>query len=166
MRAPEPSNSGNHPVRRLRAMATAALVIALSACATHTDVRTSSPAPAAIPEAGPATNPATGSAPTVKACPAGDGVVVRVVPINAAGRNANADLMGGGVVGGVLGNQGAAGDAHGGASGGGTNGDIVRYDLYVRLDRGDRIIVNQREAGGIVTGSRVTVESCRARLIR
>lgn len=151
--------------RRLRTTAVAALAIALSSCATHSEVvRTPPPVPAAGPEAGSTTNPATGSATTTKSCPAGDGVVVRVIPINAAGRNANADLMSGGVVGGVLGDQGSAGTAQGGASGSsGTNGDVVRYDLYVRLDQGGRIIVNQRDATGIVTGSRVTVENCRAR---
>jgi outer membrane lipoprotein SlyB len=152
--------------RRVQPIALAVFVIALSACATHTEVRQTPSNSAPNPNASPAASSTANPTPTAKTCPSGNGVVMRVVPINAAGHNANVDLMSGGVVGGVLGNQGGSGNAQGGASGGGPNGDVVRYDLYVKLDNGGRFIVNQRDATGIVTGSRVTVESCRARLVR
>jgi hypothetical protein len=162
MRQADMPIAGNRWERRFRTLAASALAVALSACASHTAMRPSSSNP--VPSS--ASNASTNPTPAAKTCPAGNGAVVRVVPINAAGRNANADLMNGGVVGSVLADP-HGGQAQGGASGGsGTNTGVVRYDFYVRLDKGDRIIISQRDAAGIVAGSRVTVEGCRARLIR
>lgn len=132
----------------------------LSACATHPATR----APITQPTAATSTNAsaisiATPPPPVAPACPDGDGVVVRVVPIDATGRNANVDLMQGGVVGGVLGDGKDAGNPQGA---GAANAAIARYDLYVKLDSGEKIILDQRDAVGIVVGSRVRVAACRA----
>ncbi len=151
---------------RVRLILAATLAIMLSACATHIETVPTPSNPASDGVANAATTPSANPPPAAKTCPAGAGAVVRVVPINAAGRNANADLMNGGVVGGVLGGPGSTDKAQGGASGGSANGGVAHFDIYVLLDQGERIILNQRDATGIVTGSRVTVEGCRARLIR
>jgi hypothetical protein len=150
--------------RKLRSPTTAALTLVLSACATHPEARTTDSIPAPDQTAMQLPRPAATPA---QACPTGEGVVVRVVPLDAAGRDANAELMQGGVVGGVLGGGKDSGMPQGGASGGASaDGAGIRYDFYVRLDRGDRIILNQRGASGIASGTRVVVENCRARPIR
>jgi outer membrane lipoprotein SlyB len=60
-----------------------------------------------------------------------------------------------GVVGGVLGNQvGQDGNK------------VAAYDIYVRLDDGRKLIVNQRDLGSIRLSSYVSVDGCKATLIR
>ena len=82
----------------------------------------------------------------------------------------------GGIVGGVLGNQVGKGNGKtaatvvgvvGGAVVGNEiekNGNGSSYDVYVRMDDGRRLILNQRDLGGVREGSHVQVEGNRARL--
>ncbi|HEY2344977.1 MAG TPA: hypothetical protein VGH80_03730 [Xanthomonadaceae bacterium] len=140
-----------------RSFVVAALVLALAACATNSTVREPMPAPGTTvivpPNAGHgAPNPAS-------RCIAGDGRVVRLT--NPDGHDA-AGTMSGGVLGGVLGNATNEQDAHPSAGGNGPG-----HDLYVQMDDGRKLIVSQRELGGIGMGSRVSVDAnCRARLVR
>lgn len=83
----------------------------------------------------------------------------------------------GGIVGGVLGNQVGSGSGRraatvAGAVGGAVAGNAIEretnaaysYDLFILMDDGRRIVVNQRELGGIRTGSHVIVRGNRASL--
>ncbi|ODU43795.1 glycine zipper 2TM domain-containing protein [uncultured Aquimonas sp.] len=84
----------------------------------------------------------------------------------------------GGIVGGVLGNQVGGGSGRtaatvAGAIAGGVVGNelekdrasAARYELYVLMDDGRRIIVNQPDLDGIREGSYVRVSNRRARLL-
>lgn len=136
----------------------AVALLALAGCATQAPYRTSSEinVPATTAPAATAT-PSTPSASTNGArCVAGSGVVVRV------GNDAQAAaMMQGGVLGGVLADdgKGAGSQAATPASGG--------HDIYVRMDDGRKLIVNQHDIGGIAAGTRVAIDaSCRARVAR
>lgn len=137
----------------------AVALLALAGCATQAPYRTSpqinppaTTAPAAT--ATPTTpNPSTNGA----RCVAGSGVVVRV---GSDAHTATA-MMQGGVLGGVLADdgKGAGSQAATPASGG--------HDIYVRMDDGRKLIVNQHDIGGIAAGTRVAIDaSCRARVAR
>ena len=93
--------------------------------------------------------------------------------------NSTAGTILGAVVGGVLGNTVGKGDGRTaatvvGAVGGAVVGNEIEkdnnaagsFDIYVRMDDGRRLILNQRELGGIREGSYVDVEGNRAHLIR
>ncbi len=84
----------------------------------------------------------------------------------------------GGIVGGVLGNQVGGGSGRtaatvAGAIAGGVVGNELekdrassaRYELYVLMDDGRRIIVNQADLNGIREGSYVRINGNRARLM-
>ena len=84
----------------------------------------------------------------------------------------------GGIVGGVLGNQVGSGSGRkaatvAGAIAGGIAGNNIEknrnsagmYELYVRMDDGRRIVVDQRDLNGIREGSYVKVSGGRARLL-
>ena len=84
----------------------------------------------------------------------------------------------GGIVGGVLGNQVGSGSGRkaatvAGAIAGGIAGNNIEknnnaagmYELFVRMDDGRRIVVDQRDLNGIREGSYVTVSGGRARLL-
>lgn len=136
----------------------AVALLALAGCATQAPYRTSSEinVPATTAPAATAT-PSTPSPSTNGArCVAGSGVVVRV------GNDAQAAaMMQGGVLGGVLADdgKGAGSQAATPASGG--------HDIYVRMDDGRKLIVNQHDIGGIAAGTRVAIDaSCRARVAR
>ena len=82
----------------------------------------------------------------------------------------------GAIVGGALGNQVGKGDGRKAATvvgvvGGAVVGNEIEknsngssFDVYVRMDDGRRLILNQRDLGGIREGSHVQVEGNRARL--
>lgn len=136
----------------------AVALLALAGCATQAPYRTSSEinVPATTAPAATAT-PSTPSPSTNGArCVAGSGVVVRVGNYAQA-----AAMMQGGVLGGVLADdgKGAGSQAATPASGG--------HDIYVRMDDGRKLIVNQHDIGGIAAGTRVAIDaSCRARVAR
>lgn len=135
-----------------RGLLGAAFALLLAACATQTSVREPMPAP------GPVITPAApGHAPNAAPrCAAGSGHVVRVTNLGPGQDGTGA--MGGGVLGGVLGTNDQA--AHPATSGAG-------HDIYVQMDDGRKLIVAQRELGGIAVGSRVSVDAtCRASLLR
>ncbi|MBB5206622.1 glycine zipper 2TM domain-containing protein [Chiayiivirga flava] len=84
----------------------------------------------------------------------------------------------GGIVGGVLGNQVGGGSGRkaatvAGAIAGGVAGNAIEknnnaaamYELFVRMDDGRRIVVDQRDLNGIREGSYVKVSGGRARLL-
>lgn len=84
----------------------------------------------------------------------------------------------GGIVGGVLGNQVGGGSGRtaatvAGAIAGGVVGNelekdrnsAARYELFVHMDDGRRIVVNQADLNGIREGSYVRVSGNRARLL-
>ena len=130
---------------RRRAGLLVAATLVLSACAT---------APEQRPEPGPVVRPPATSPPGApKGCAPGDGRVVRLTD------KTTADTMNGGVLGGVLADNanGSGGQAHApGAAGG--------HDIYVQMDDGRKLIVNQRDLGGIAVGVKVSIDAaCRAR---
>ena len=138
-------------MRRLhRRLFVVALALALSACATRSTVQEpiQAPAPAVV---GP------GPSNAMPRCVAGKGLVVRMAAVDPA--NDPASAMNGGILGSVLGGDKPA---HPAATGNGPS-----HDIYVQMDDGRKLIVSQRELGGIGQGSRVAVdEGCRARLLR
>ena len=84
----------------------------------------------------------------------------------------------GGIVGGVLGNQVGGGSGRkvatvAGAIAGGIAGNEIekdsrgapRYELFVRMDDGRRLVVTQQDLNGIREGSYVRVNGGRARLL-
>lgn len=84
----------------------------------------------------------------------------------------------GGIVGGVLGNQVGGGSGRtaatvAGAIAGGVVGNELekdsrsapRYELFIQMDDGRRIVVNQQDLNGIRQGSYVRVSGNRARLM-
>jgi len=84
----------------------------------------------------------------------------------------------GGIVGGVLGNQVGGGSGRraataAGAIAGGVAGNAIerdrnaapRYEIFVRMDDGRRLVVTQTELGGIRQGAAVQVRGNRAYLL-
>jgi outer membrane lipoprotein SlyB len=106
------------------------------------------------------------------------GVVDRI-EVNAGDRHTSGGgAVVGALVGGLLGNQVGKGDGRkaatvAGAVAGGFAGNSIernsradeRYEIYVRLDDGRRLVLTQRNLDGIREGSRVVVNNDRARLL-
>lgn len=105
------------------------------------------------------------------------GVVERIEQYEGERRAGGAGAVAGAVIGGVLGSQVGSGRGRtaataAGAVAGGVAGHQIEknvnaapeYDLYVRMDDGRRIVVNQRDLRGIREGSRVRVSGDTARL--
>jgi len=152
----------------VRLLATAALTLALSACATGPGYYGPGP--------GPGYGPPPGAYNTrCMSC----GRVERIERVYGDRRTSGTGAVVGGIVGGVLGNTVGKGDGRTaatvvGAVGGAVVGNEIEksnnaagsFDIYVRMDNGRRLIINQREIGGIREGSYVDVEGNRAHLIR
>ena len=105
------------------------------------------------------------------------GQVERIDRVYGQRESTGAGAVLGGIIGGVLGNQvgggsGRAAATVAGAIAGGVAGNALekdsrsapRYELYVLMDDGRRIIVTQPELNGIREGSYVRVSGNRARL--
>jgi outer membrane lipoprotein SlyB len=147
---------------KARLISAAAMAIALSACAT-----------------GPGHDRSSGgydnsSANQCRTC----GTVDRIEQIHGDRHSTGTGAVLGGVVGGVLGNQVGKGNGKtaatvvGVVAGAAVGNEIEKnqngssFDIYVRMDDGRRLILNQRDLGGIEAGSYVSVENNRARLVR
>ena len=107
------------------------------------------------------------------------GTVDRIEQISGDRHSTGTGAVLGGVIGGVLGNQVGKGNGKTAATVVGVvagaavgnevekdNNGATTFDIYVRMDDGRRLIVNQRDPGGIREGSYVSVEGGKARLIR
>lgn len=146
----------------LRLSLVAAMAIALSACAT-----------------GPGYNDSRSgydnySSNQCRSC----GTVDRIEQIYGDRHSTGTGAVLGGVVGGVLGNQIGKGNGKtaatvvGVVAGAAVGNEIEKnkngssFDIYVHMDDGRRLILNQRDLGGINTGSYVSVENNKAHLIR
>jgi outer membrane lipoprotein SlyB len=105
------------------------------------------------------------------------GVVERIEQYYGERRSSGGGAVAGAIIGGVLGNQigsgsGRAAATAAGAIAGGVAGNqiekntrgSVRYDLFVRMDDGRRIVLSQRDLRGIREGSRIQVRGNSARL--
>ena len=106
------------------------------------------------------------------------GVVERIERVYGERQASGGGAIAGAVIGGVLGNQVGSGSgrqaaAVAGAIAGGVAGHQVEkntnaaptYDLFVRMDDGRRIVLNQRDLRGIHEGSRVRVSGRSASLM-
>ena len=105
------------------------------------------------------------------------GRVERIERTDGDGRTSGAGAVAGAVVGGLVGNQIGSGSGRtaatvGGAVLGGIAGNEIeenanegRYDIYIRMNDGRRVVVSQRDLNGVREGSPVRVEGGRARLI-
>lgn len=106
------------------------------------------------------------------------GVVERIERIYGERRAGGGGAVAGAIVGGVLGNQVGSGSGRkaatvAGAIAGGVAGNQIEkntnaaptYDLFVRMDDGRRIVLNQRDLHGIREGSRIRVSGNSARLL-
>lgn len=107
------------------------------------------------------------------------GVVERIEQYYGEREASGGGAVAGAIIGGVLGNQVGGGSGRraataAGAIAGGVAGHQIereinagaRFDLFVRMDDGRRIVVSQRDLGGIRQGSRVEVRGSSARLLR
>lgn len=105
------------------------------------------------------------------------GVVERIEQYYGERRASGGGAVAGAIIGGVLGNQVGSGSGRkaataAGAIAGGVAGHQIeknvnasaRYDLFVSMDDGRRIVVTQRDLRGIREGSRVRVSGNTARL--
>lgn len=105
------------------------------------------------------------------------GTVERIEQIHGERQASGAGVVLGGIVGGVLGNQVGSGSGRKAATAAGAIAGAVAgneleknvqaaptYDVFIRMDDGRRIVVNQRDLGGIRTGSYVRVSGGRASL--
>jgi len=154
-----------------RLISAAVLTLALSACATG-------PGYYGPPPQGPYNNQGAynnGYDTRCMSC----GRVDRIEQVYGDRRTSGTGAVVGGIVGGVLGNTVGKGDGRTaatvvGAVGGAVVGNEIEknnngagsFDIYVRMDNGRHLILNQRDLGGIREGSYVDVEGNRARLIR
>lgn len=106
------------------------------------------------------------------------GVVERIEGVHGERRASGGGAVAGAIVGGVLGNQVGGGSGRraataAGAIAGGVAGHQIErevsaaatYDVFIRMDDGRRIVVNQRDLRGIREGSRVQVSGNSARLL-
>lgn len=152
-----------------RLISAAALSLVLSACATGPGYYDRGPGPGYGPPPPGAYNTRCVSC----------GRVERIEQVYGDRRTSGTGAVVGGIVGGVLGNTVGKGDGRTaatvvGAVGGAVVGNEIEknnnaagsFDIYVRMDNGRRLILNQRDLGGIREGSYVDVEGNRARLIR
>lgn len=105
------------------------------------------------------------------------GVVERIEQVYGERRASGGGAVAGAIIGGVLGNQVGSGSGRkaataAGAIAGGVAGHEIeknvnaapRYDLFIRMDDGRRIVVTQRDLRGIREGSQVRVSGDTARL--
>lgn len=106
------------------------------------------------------------------------GTVERIDRVHGERTSSGGGAILGGIVGGVLGNQVGGGSGRtaatvAGAIAGGVAGNSIEkntnasavYELFVRMDDGRRIVVDQRDLNGIREGSYVRVSGGRARLL-
>ena len=146
-----------------RALSAIALALSLGACATNPGYYDNGPA-----YGGPNNYPAR--------C-ANCGTVERIEHVYGTSHTSGAGAVIGGVVGGVLGNQIGKGNGKtaatvAGAVGGAVAGNAIEkhenqegsFDVYVRMDNGQKLILNQRDLGNIHEGSYVEVGNGKARL--
>lgn len=133
-----------------RAGIAVALALALAGCATQAPLR--EPAEPAAPAATTATATPSSAPAASPRCLPGTGVVAQIRDRSSS--QAGATALHGGVLGGVLG-DGKPPQSSTAAVGG--------YDLYVRMDDGRKLIVNQRALDGIAVNTRLSIDaSCRA----
>lgn len=98
------------------------------------------------------------------------GTVEDIREVRGDGRTSGGGAVLGGVVGAVAGNQVGGGSGRtaatvAGAAAGAMVGNTVErnrntaptYDIFVRMDDGRRVVINQRDLGGIRTGSYIEV---------
>lgn len=146
----------------LRVLSAVVLALALAACAS-TPRYDNGPA-----YGGPSNYPAR--------C-ANCGTVERIEQVYGDNHTSGAGAVIGGIVGGVLGNTVGKGDGRKaatvvGAVGGAVAGNAIEkngneagsFDVYVRMDSGQKLILNQRDLGGIREGAYVEVFNGKARL--
>lgn len=149
-----------------RLICTAALTLALSACATGPGYYGPPPPP-------PGYN--GGYAVRCPTC----GRVERIEQVRGERRSDGTGAVIGGIVGGVLGNTVGKGNGRTaatvvGAVGGAVVGDQIEkdnnaqgsFDIYVRMEDGRRMIFNQRDLEGVREGSHVDVYGNHVHLIR
>jgi len=155
----------------VRLMFVAALTLALSACATGPGYY-GPPGPGYY---GPPPPPPGAYNTRCMSC----GRVDRIEQVYGNRSTTGTGALVGGIVGGVLGNTVGKGDGRTaatvvGAVGGAVVGNEIEkdnnaagsFDIYVRMDDGRRLIINQRDLEGIRQGSYVDIEGNRAHLIR
>lgn len=107
------------------------------------------------------------------------GTVDRIVTVYGDSSTRGGGALLGGIVGGVLGNQVGKGDGRtaatvAGAVGGAVLGNQIEknaksaptYDVYIHMDNGDKIVINQRDASRIGVGSYVRVSNNRVLPLR
>jgi outer membrane lipoprotein SlyB len=153
------------PTMNLRALSAIALTLSLAACATGPGYHDN--------------GPAYGDRGNYPARCANCGVVERIEHVYGNSHTTGAGAVIGGVVGGVLGNTVGKGDGRTaatvvGAVGGAVAGNAIEkhenqegsFDVYVRMDNGQKLILNQRDIGNIREGSYVEVDNNKARLLR
>lgn len=105
------------------------------------------------------------------------GTVERIEEVRGTRQSTGAGAVLGGIIGGVLGNQVGGGDGRkaataAGAVAGAVAGNALEknvqaaptYDVFILMDDGRRIVVNQRDLAGVRTGSYVRVSGGRARI--
>jgi outer membrane lipoprotein SlyB len=154
----------------LRTLLVSALAIALGACASNPPREGPAPQASAPMAAAPSAYPVQ-----CHAC----GHVVRIDVVAGDRRTDGSGAVIGGVVGGVLGNQVGQGDGKTAATAAGVVAGAVvgnevqksanaapTYDIRVQMDDGRKLILNQRQLGGIVVGSYVDVYDNRVHLAR
>lgn len=142
-----------------RSLSLVACVLALSACATSNHYR-----------------PGYGTAPGGYAYCQNCGVVDRIEVFYGERRADGGGAVVGAIIGGVLGNQVGGGRGRdaatvAGAIAGGVAGHQIeknargapRYDLFLTMDDGRRIVMTQRDLNGIREGARVRVSGNRVR---
>ena len=102
------------------------------------------------------------------------GTVERIEVVRGERTSSGGGAILGGIVGGVLGNQVGSGSGRRaatavGAIGGAVAGDQIEksqnagpsYDVFIRMDDGRRIVVNQRDIGAIREGSYIELRGSR-----
>lgn len=107
------------------------------------------------------------------------GTVERIEVVHGERRASGGGAILGGIVGGVIGNQIGSGDGRRAATAAGAIGGAVAghqieksqnaapsYDLFIRMDDGRRIVINQRDIGGIREGSYIELRGDRVYLLR
>jgi outer membrane lipoprotein SlyB len=105
------------------------------------------------------------------------GIVERTEHVYGSNRTTGTGAVIGGVIGGVLGNTVGKGNGKTAATvvgvvGGAVAGNAIEksenqegsFDIYVHMDNGQKLILNQRDLGSIRVGSYVEVSNGRARL--
>ena len=147
----------------LRVFSAIALALSLAACATGPGYYDNGPA-----YGGPSNYPAR--------C-ANCGTVERIEHVYGNSHTSGAGAVIGGIVGGVLGSTVGKGDGRKAATvvgvvGGAVAGNAIEkhenqegsFDVYVRMDNGQKLILNQRDIGNIRAGSYVDVANGKAHL--